>query len=119
MLLALDFGRVYLGYINLQNAARIAANFASANPNTNWADADLAAPTTADGRAYRNLILGDTAATNCILPVVAGVTQVPTPLFSDRTGNSTTKDLGDAAAVSIELQLPTHNSNAPEHRRRW
>ena len=34
-LIALDFGRVYLGYINLQNMARIAANFAANNP-TAW-----------------------------------------------------------------------------------
>src|SRR6476659_5639717 len=33
MLTALDFGRVYLGYINLQNMARIAANFAADNPS--------------------------------------------------------------------------------------
>ena len=29
---ALDFGRVYLGYINVQNMARIAANLAGNNP---------------------------------------------------------------------------------------
>src|SRR5512141_462469 len=28
---ALDFGRIYLGYINVQNMARIAANFAANN----------------------------------------------------------------------------------------
>ena len=32
-LIALDFGRVYLGYINLQNMARIASNFAANHPD--------------------------------------------------------------------------------------
>ena len=29
LLVAIDFGRVYLGYINLQQMARVAANFAA------------------------------------------------------------------------------------------
>ena len=37
-LIALDFGRVYLGYINLQNMARIAANYAANNPDA-WGSA--------------------------------------------------------------------------------
>ena len=34
-LVALDFGRVYLGWINLQSMSRIAANLAANNP-TAW-----------------------------------------------------------------------------------
>ena len=33
MLIALDFGRVYLGYVNLQNLARIAANYRGERPD--------------------------------------------------------------------------------------
>ena len=65
-LTALDFGRVYLGYINLQNMARIAANFAANNP-TAWD----ATPDADKQLKYRNQILADAAATNCTLPVVA------------------------------------------------
>ena len=64
-LTALDFGRVYLGYINLQNMSRIAANFAANNPSAWDATPDA-------GRVqlkYRNQILADAAATNCTLPV--------------------------------------------------
>ena len=32
LLISIDFGRVYLGYINVQNMARIAANEAATNP---------------------------------------------------------------------------------------
>ena len=59
-LIALDFGRVYLGYINLQNMARIASNFAANNP-----DAWGATPDTDEQAKYRNQILADATATNC------------------------------------------------------
>src|SRR6187551_866298 len=59
-LTALDFGRVYLGYINIQNMARIAANYAANNPNawTGGGDADAKAQ-------FRNQILQDGAVSNC------------------------------------------------------
>ena len=62
--IALDFGRVYLGYINLQNMSRIAANFAANNPSA-WD----ATPDAEVQLKYRNQILADAAATNCTLPV--------------------------------------------------
>src|SRR6478735_1459460 len=68
-LIALDFGRIYLGYINMQNMARIAANFAAQNP-TAWG----ATPNAEDQLKYRNQILQDAVAINCALPKVAGVT---------------------------------------------
>jgi PKD repeat protein len=99
VLIVLDFGRVYLGYINLQNEARIAANFAANNPDS-WT-APLTAKAVADQAAYRNKILNDVKATNCALPVVAGVTTVPTPVFTDQGGNGKTNDLGDTVSVAI------------------
>src|SRR6185437_10682149 len=38
-LIAVDFGRVYLGWINLQNMARIAADFGANNADGDWSDA--------------------------------------------------------------------------------
>src|SRR5215212_2191874 len=68
-LAALDFGRIYLGYINIQNMARIAANFAANHPGA-WTGTE---PSDAEDKAsYQNQILGDAAATNCHLPIVAG-----------------------------------------------
>ncbi|MEO8436830.1 MAG: PKD domain-containing protein, partial [Chloroflexota bacterium] len=98
-LIALDFGRVYLGYINLQNMARIAANFAANNP-TAWAGTPDAAALKAQVQ-YKNQIVADAAASNCSLPKVGTVTQVPTPVFIDRNGNGTTSDIGDTAEVRI------------------
>jgi PKD repeat protein len=92
---ALDFGRVYLGWINLQSMTRIAANLAANNP-TAWTDGD------ADVLAkYQNQIRNDAAATNCALPTVGGVTTAPAPVFSDATGNGASDDIGDSASVAL------------------
>jgi Flp pilus assembly protein TadG len=64
-LIALDFGRVYLGYINLQNMARIAANFAGNNP-TAW-DGVVVANDAKLKTKYYNQIMADAAAINCSL----------------------------------------------------
>jgi PKD repeat protein len=98
-LIALDFGRIYLGYINLQNMARIASNFAANNPNA-WG----ATPDAAVQAKYKNQILADATATNCILPKVGGVTQVPAPTFTDTNGNGL-KDLGETVQVQISCSF--------------
>lgn len=96
LLLALDFGRTYLGYINLQNMARIAANYAANNPTANWGSSTD--PTVV---AYKNQVINDARASNCALPVVSGAPVVPLPVFADHTGNGTTKDVGDTASVGL------------------
>jgi PKD repeat protein len=91
-LIALDFGRVYLGWINLQSMARIGANLAANNP-TAWSGS--ADPVKAAVRArYQAQIRNDATATNCDLPTVGGVETAPAPNF---TGS----DLGDEAEVAI------------------
>src|SRR5580765_2483597 len=60
-LIALDFGRVYLGYINLQNMSRIAANFAANHPEV-WGLGGDPATKPAAKAAYQNEILGDAVA---------------------------------------------------------
>jgi len=95
-LIALDFGRVYLGYINVQNMSRIAANFAANNP-TAWGTT----PDAAVQAQYRNQILADASATNCDLPQSGGVDVVPAPVFSDVDGDGTPDGLGDRAQVQI------------------
>jgi PKD repeat protein len=97
MLIGLDFGRVYLGWVNLQNMARIAANYASSNP-TAWVAPDD--PIKQNIRAtYANQVRNDAKATNCTLPVVSGVSVVPDPTFP--TGS----DIGDTASVSISCSF--------------
>jgi PKD repeat protein len=94
-LIALDFGRVYLGWINLQNMTRAASNFA-ANHSEAWlapldpANATLIAQ-------YRNQVLNDAARTNCVLnPAVPA-----DPTFADGNGDGTTTEIGDRVTASF------------------
>lgn len=95
-LIALDFGRVYLGYINLQNMARIGANYAANDPDAWGTPADTDAQT-----QYRNQILADASATNCQLPQSGGQPVVPDPIFTDVTGDGNPTGLGDTGTVRI------------------
>jgi len=89
LLIAVDFGRVYLGYINIQNMARIAANEAATNPD-GWFNADSAVQA-----SYRQQILEDASAINCALPMSGGTLGASAdPTFSGW-------DVGDTATVRI------------------
>jgi PKD repeat protein len=102
-LIALDFGRVYLGYINLQNMARIAANFAGNNPSA-WDG--VAAPNDATLKTkFYNQIIADAAAINCTLIDTDGDGTLDAddfaPTFKDATGNGLISDVGDTGEVQI------------------
>jgi PKD repeat protein len=96
LLVSLDFGRVFLGYINVQNMARVAANFAANNPEA-WG----ASPNAERQEQYRNQVIADASATNCHLPEAGGDPVVPDPQFIDRTGDGVSVGLGDNAKVQI------------------
>ena len=81
-LAALDFGRIYLGYINIQNMARIAANFAADNPDA-WTEA----ATPRSWRPTRTRSSVTQSATNCDLPLVSGTKTAPPPTFTDADGD--------------------------------
>ncbi len=94
---ALDFGRIYLGYINVQNMARIAANEAANNPQA-WS----VAPDTDVQARYRNEILEDSTASNCVLPTTGGgVEIIPDPIFTDMNADGTAVGLGDKVTVQL------------------
>jgi hypothetical protein len=88
VLIAVDFGRVYLGWINLQNMARIGADFAANNADKDWNDPTFVA-------TYTNQINSDASATNC--PFAPG--QPAKPTFTDINGGGI--GIGDRAAVSL------------------
>jgi PKD repeat protein len=96
LMMGIDFGRIYLGYVNVQNMARIAANYAANHPDTAWGT-----PTDPDVVEYRELVLNDAQATNCALPETSGTPQVPGPQYTDRGGNGSAKDVGDTASVVL------------------
>jgi len=98
LVMALDFGRVFFGWVALQNAARIGADRASQT---------AAAWPTADGgkeiswRAdYEAFITSDLRAANCDYP-----TPHPDPTFTDVDGNGDDKDFGDLATVHLECSF--------------
>lgn len=92
LLVAIDFGRLFSSWVTLNNSARVAANFAAADPNPDdgfGAGSTYASKVNAEGFGS----LGPTCTT-------AGV---PQPMFNDTAvdSNTTTKNLGDEATVSI------------------
>ena len=89
VMVGIDFGRVYLGWVNVQNMARIAANFA-ANNSSAWG-----APGDATIRArYQEIIANDARAINCDLP-----DPIPDPIFS------TGIDIGDPVEVRVDCNF--------------
>ena len=90
LLIAFDFGRIYLGWINLQNMTRIAANYAANNP-TAWGTPSNPG--------------GDPTATNCRLPTVAGTQTAPDPTFADGIGDGTSTGIGDTATVRLSCSF--------------
>lgn len=94
-LIAVDFGRIYLGWINLQSAARAASNFAANNAEA-WLAND-----TDKIEQYRNQVINDTQATNCVLdPIVPA-----DPTFEDGNGDGTTTGIGDRATVAFTCRF--------------
>lgn len=88
LMVGIDFGRVFLGWVNLNNTARIAANYAAANAT------QLSAGNAGALAAYRQLVANDARTINCDLP-----TPIPPPSYPSGTA------LGDDAEVSITCQF--------------
>lgn len=95
VLVAIDFGRVFFGYVTLTNATRIGANYAASHP-TAWGT-----PGDATQRdEYEELILRDTDVANCDL--VGGTP--PAPTFTDGSDTDTpdsSTDVGDRVDVGL------------------
>jgi PKD repeat protein len=94
-LIAIDFARIYLGYINLQNMARVAANYAANNPNA-WLKNDTPTIT-----KYQNQVLADASATNCRL----NPSTPAAPTFTDADGDGIATGIGDRASVAFSCQF--------------
>jgi hypothetical protein len=98
LLLAIDFGRVFFGWVALSNAARIAANEAAINP-----DAWVAPVNATDQARYRSQVLRDLQSINCAPPGggVWALSDVPDPAFEDKVGTIDPHELGDHATVTL------------------
>jgi Flp pilus assembly protein TadG len=89
VLFGVDFGRVFLGWVTLTNAARSAANFAAINP-TAWG----ALPNSAAQAEFVNRINNETTGINCVLP-----DPLPIPTFPNGSA------LGSPAVVSLSCRF--------------
>jgi TadE-like protein len=89
ILFGVDFGRVFLGWVQLNSAVREAANFAAINP------AAWGTPGNAPAQAeYNRLITAETMQTNCTLP-----DPLPQPTFPSGT------DVGSPSVVEITCRF--------------
>jgi hypothetical protein len=85
ILFGIDFGRVFMGWVTLNNAVREAANFAAINP-TAWQGSGNAS----EKAEYARLINSESESINCTLP-----DPLPTPTFPSGT------TIGSPATVAV------------------
>jgi PKD repeat protein len=101
LMMGLDFGRVFLGYINLNNTARIAANFAATNAVAMAGTGPIHDSAVA---RYQQLVANDAKAINCKLnpdpiPDPAANAAALAKLYPGGTA------LGETAHVSIDCDF--------------
>lgn len=89
VLFGLDFGRVFLGWVSLNQAAREAANYAAMNPTAWTLPYNLVAQA-----EYTRLVQAEAASINCVLP-----SPIPAPTFLSGTS------IGAPAKVAITCQF--------------
>jgi Flp pilus assembly protein TadG len=89
----IDFGRIFLGWVDLHAMARHAADFAAANPEA-WSTVD---PDAAAQAEYLRQIQAEATDINCTVP------SVPTPSFPN--GVDGTNGLGVPVTVSISCSF--------------
>ena len=95
LVLAIDFGRVFFGWVSLTNAARVGANYAGQHPNIN---------TNAGERDDYEDLLAD-AVTGCDL-VPANLNDAAyDPDFTDVDGDGKANGWGDHATVTLGCQF--------------
>ena len=92
---ALDLGRAFYSWVTLNNSARVAANYAAADPSAAFGA----------GSQYQSDVNSEGLAS--LSGVCANAGGIPAPTFADTTvdTNTTTKDLGDTATVAISCNF--------------
>lgn len=98
LLLGLDFGRVYLGWVDLNNVVREAANFAAQNP-TAW---NTVNPDTSVQAEYARLVTADSTGINCAMP-----SPLPTPSFQNGPNGPNSIGQPVTVAFTCNFQLIT------------
>jgi len=89
VLFAIDAGRLFLGWVEINNAVRIAANYASLHPTANWADSS-----DPDRVRFNQLIQQEANVLNCVVE-----SPIPPPTYPSGT------DLGDLAQAGFSCSF--------------
>ena len=103
LVLAIDFGRVFFGWVGLHNASRIAANEAARRPGA-W---DLTPVATQQDR-YREIVARDLQALNCVIDTDGDgdiADDIPDPVFTNRAGTADPYEMGDLVQVDLECDF--------------
>jgi hypothetical protein len=114
LVMSLDFGRVFFGWVGVNNAARIGANYAAAHADA-WSLPDSPVKQ-AERLQYAQQLYNDASAVNCSPrpQMVPTPTYIPLPSFTDLTGNGASTDMGDEVTVRLScvfgLLTPLANS---------
>ena len=95
LVLAIDFGRVFFGWVSVTNAARIGANYAGQHPNL------LA---NSEERDDYEVLIGD-AVTGCALTPADLNSAVYNPTFTDVDGDGKANGWGDHATVNLACEF--------------
>jgi Flp pilus assembly pilin Flp len=105
LVMAIDFGRVFFGWVGLHNATRIAANYAGQNPQ-GWD------PPGQPGLqvTYRDVVLHELQSLNCGRPSGGAYTaaDIPQPTFVEKATSFSSAnrwEIGDQATVTIECRF--------------
>jgi Flp pilus assembly protein TadG len=102
LLLAVDFGRVFFGWVAINNASRIGANMAAKNPEP-WSEGDT-------DDVYYTQIAHDLAALNCDADTNDDGTldenDLPAPVFSDNADDPADPyQVGDNVTVTLSCDF--------------
>ena len=102
LVLALDVGRVFFGWVGVHNAARIAANEAGLSPDA-WSGSGIPSRQ-AD---YRQMVANDLNAMNCFPADMQPwePSDIPDPAFENQQGTADPHEIGDHAVVDLDCQF--------------
>jgi len=91
LVMAIDFGRVFFGWVAVTNMSRVGASYAAMNPDAFKAPGDATKQA-----AYRLQMNHDATSINCDLPAT-----LPSPVFSNVAGTADPYEVGDRATVTL------------------